>query len=132
VPEDPALVQRDPSVITFWLSHQVDPDHLPESQVVIAFDIGGPDQHQWLVLERGVPPSICIEDPNLGQDRYVYVEAGASNLYPVSRGLRSWRRALANGSIRLYGEPKLVKAFPDWFRYGGPETPAGKESATRT
>ena len=72
VPEDPALAQRDVSVITFWLSHDVDPDHLPARQVVIAFEISGPRaQQQWLVLERGVPASICVEDPMLPQDRYV-------------------------------------------------------------
>jgi DNA-binding HxlR family transcriptional regulator len=116
VPEDPALVRRDPSVITFWLSHRVDLDHLPDRQVVIAFDIGGPRaQQQWLVLARGTAPSICVEDPKLGQDRYVYVEADASSLYPVSRGECSWATALADGSVRLYGEPKLVKGLPGWF-----------------
>jgi DNA-binding HxlR family transcriptional regulator len=122
VPEDPALAQRDVSVITFWLSHDVDADHLPARQVVIAFEIGGPRaQQQWLVLERGVPASICVEDPMLPQDRYVYVEAEAATLYPISRGLRDWSTALADGSVRLYGEPKLVKALPGWFRRHAPE-----------
>jgi len=116
VPEDPALVQRDPSVITFWISHRVDPVHLPDRSVVVAFDIRGPrTQHHWLVLDRGAPPSICMEDPGLAPERYVYVEALAENLYPISRGLRSWSAALADGSVKLYGEPKLVKAFPTWF-----------------
>ena len=116
VPEDPALVQRDPSVITFWLSNRVDTVHLPKRSVVIAFDIRGPrPQQQWLVLEQGAPPSICLEDPGLSPDRYVYLEALASDLYPVSRGLRSWSAALAEGSVNLYGEPKLIKALPSWF-----------------
>jgi DNA-binding HxlR family transcriptional regulator len=122
VPEDPALAQRDISVITFWLSHDVDTDHLPEHQVVIAFEIVGPRaQQQWLVLERGAPASICVEDPGLPQDRYVYVEAEAAALFPISRGLRTWGTALSEGSVRLYGEPKLVKALPGWFRRHAPE-----------
>jgi DNA-binding HxlR family transcriptional regulator len=117
VPEDPALAERDISVITFWLSRDVDPDHLPERQVVIAFEITGPrTQQQWLVLEKGAPPSICVEDPGLPQDHYVYVEGEAASLYPISRGLRNWGTALADGSVRLYGQPKLVKALPGWFR----------------
>jgi DNA-binding HxlR family transcriptional regulator len=116
VPEDPALVQRDPSVITFWLSHRIDPTHLPDRSVVVVLDIRGPrPQRQWLVLEQGAPPSICIEDPGLSPDRYVYLEALAADLYPVSRGLRSWSAALADGSVNLYGEPKLIKALPSWF-----------------
>ncbi len=116
VPEDPALAQRDPSVITFWLSLRVDPDHLPERSVVVALDMRGVGaQQRWLVLEHGAPPSICLEDPGLAAERYVYVEALAVNLYAVSRGLRSWSAALADGTVNLYGEPQLVKAFPTWF-----------------
>jgi len=127
VPEDPALAQRDPDVITFWLTHRIDPDHLPDRQVVIVFDIGGPRaKQQWLVLERGAPPSICIEDPRLAMERYVYVEADATTLYPVSRGLRGWSAAIADGSVRLYGEPRLVKELPRWFRSGSPKVSSTK------
>jgi DNA-binding HxlR family transcriptional regulator len=133
VPEDPALAQRDISVITFWLSHDVDADHLPVRQVVVAFELSGPRaQQQWLVLERGAPASICVEDPGLPQDRYVYVEAEGATLYPISRGLRNWSTALADGSVRLYGEPELVKALPSWFRRHAPEreSQAGGQTST--
>src|SRR5207244_13477460 len=104
VPEDPALALRDPSVITFWLSHEINADLLPGRPVVIAFEFGDPQaQQQWLVLERGAPPSICVEDPGLALDRYVYVEADAATLYPIARGLRSWPTALADGVVRFYG-----------------------------
>lgn len=123
VPEDPALAQRDPDVITFWLTHGVEPGDLPDRQVVVVFDIGGPRaKRQWLVLERGAPPSICLEDPGFALDRYVYVEADAATLYPISRGLRAWSAAVADGSVRLYGEPNLVTGLASWFRSGVPRT----------
>lgn len=104
------------------LSHDIGSDHLPERQVVIAFEIGGPRaQQQWLVLERGAPASICVEDPGLPQDRYVYVEAEAATLHQISRVLRNWGTAWADGSVRVHGEPKLVKALPGWFRRHAPE-----------
>lgn len=130
VPEDPALAQRDPDVITFWLTHRVEQDDLPDGQVVIVFDIGGPRaKRQWLVLERGAPPSIFIEDPGLAPDRYVYVEADAATLYPISRGLRDWSAAIADRLVRLYGEPKLVKAFPSWFRDGASQNSHARQRA---
>jgi len=93
VPEDPALAQRDPDVVAFWLANRVDPTQLPERQTVVVFDIGGaPANKHWLVLERGAPPSICLEDPGLAADRYVYVEAEAAALYPISRGFKGGRR----------------------------------------
>lgn len=116
VPEDPAMAERDPSVITWWLRHRVDAQTLPDHQVVISLDIGGQRPEQvWLVLERAAEPSLCLEDPRLAQDRYVYVEAGAAALYPISRGERSWEAAIADRSIQLYGEPTLVRALPSWF-----------------
>ena len=119
VPEDPALAERDPDVIAFWIAHRVDPGCLPDQQVVVAFDIGGPKGNRhWLVLERGAPPSICLEDPGMSTDRYVYVEAEAGALYPVSRGLRAWDDAIADRSVQLYGEPALTQALPTWFLSG--------------
>ena len=66
VPEDSALARRDPAVLTWWLAQRVDPGAVPAGPVVLAFDIRGPrPQRVWLVLERGAPPSGCLEDPGL-------------------------------------------------------------------
>ena len=49
-------------------------------------------------------------------ERYVYVEADAAALYPIARGLRGWSDAIADGSVRVFGEPELVRGLPGWFR----------------
>jgi hypothetical protein len=84
--------------------------------VVIDLNIGGTRVGRaWLVLERGMEPSVCIEDPGLAEDRYVFVETDVRTLNRVSRRWRTWRDAIGDGSIRLYGEPTLVQALPGWF-----------------
>ena len=116
VPEDPAVAEHDPDVIGFWLSLRVDLARLPDPPVVLVFDIGGRGAAQtWLVLERGAAPSLCVEDPLLAPDRYLYVEADAAALYPLSRGLRDWREAVADRSVSLFGDPRLIEALPDSF-----------------
>ena len=116
VPEDPAMVERDPDIVLKWLAGRIDRERLPAQQVVIDFNIGGTRiERAWLVLERGVEPSVCIEDPGIAEDRYVFVETDVRTLDRVSRGVGSWREAISNGSIRLYGEPTLVRALPAWF-----------------
>ena len=130
VPEDPIWAERDPDVIIAWLGHRVDRDALPNSRTVIQLDIEGTNAKRgWLVLEPMVEPALCIEDPCLPVERYVYVEADAAALYPIARGLRGWSDAIADRSVRVFGEPELVRGLPGWFRAiepveGSPPAPA--------
>jgi DNA-binding HxlR family transcriptional regulator len=116
VPEDPAMVERDPDIVVKWLAGRIDRAQLPEERCVIDLNVGGTRvKRGWLVLERGADPSICIDDPCLADDRYVFVETNVRDLDPISRGVRDWSDAIADGSVRLYGEPDLVRALPTWF-----------------
>jgi DNA-binding HxlR family transcriptional regulator len=117
VPEDPIWAERDPDVILAWLMHRVDRNAAPNGRVVVDLDVQGTrTKHGWLVLERDIEPALCIEDPCLPVDRYVYVEADAAALFPIARGLRGWRDAIADGSVQVFGEPELVRELPGWFR----------------
>lgn len=116
IPEDPAMAQRDPSVILWWLRHRVDPAAAPEQQVAIEIDMReARPERTWLLLARDTEPNVCLEDPMLGDERYVYVEAGADDLLPIARGQRAWSDAIDDGSVVAYGRPELVSAMGDWF-----------------
>jgi len=123
IPEDPAVIEHDPDVITFWLMQRVYGERLPTTPAVLVFQIGGPSTQQaWLVLQQGAEPSLCIEDPLLAPDRYLYVEAGADALLPLARGLTGWHQAIRSGSVSVYGDPSLLRTLPSWFQ--APETGA--------
>ena len=116
VPEDPAMAERDPDIVVMWLSRRIDARRAPERPVVVELDIAGTATGRfWIVLERGLDPSICVEDPCLGGDRYVYVEADVRVLYAIARGTRDWSSAMADGTVRLFGEPSLVRTLSTWF-----------------
>lgn len=115
IPEDPAVAQRDPAVILWWLRHRVDPAAAPEQQVAIEMDIREVPDRMWLLLARGAEANICLEDPMLGEERYVYVEADAADLLPVARGQRTWADAIDDKSVTAYGPPELVSALSGWF-----------------
>ena len=88
----------------------------PERQVALEIAMRGNDADRcWLLLARSTEPTLCLGDPLIGQDRYVYVEADAADLYPIARGVRAWTDAVTDGSVRIYGEPELVAALPGWF-----------------
>jgi DNA-binding HxlR family transcriptional regulator len=117
VPEDPGMLLRDPDIVVAWLVDRVEPDQLPDRQVVLDLAITGTGVGRcWLVLERGSAPSVCISDPVLGGDRYVFVEAEAGALAAVAQGQQGWVDAVRSGGVRLFGEPGLVHALPGWFR----------------
>jgi DNA-binding HxlR family transcriptional regulator len=117
VPQDPAMAERDPDIVVMWLSQRIEPAVFPEQPIVIQLDVAGAlARRLWLVLERGLEPSPCLEDPCLAADRYVYVEADVSALYPIARGNADFERALADRTVHVYGPPALVRAFPSWFR----------------
>lgn len=135
VPEDPATAQRDPTLILWWIRHRIQERALPERQVAIEFalTLDGSDR-QWLLLAAGVQPELCQEDPMIGEERYVFVEADADALYPIARGSRSWTDAVAAGSVRLFGNPRLVAQLPEWFLPVAPvarERSAGGDLLTR-
>ncbi|MEO8511884.1 MAG: helix-turn-helix domain-containing protein [Chloroflexota bacterium] len=130
VPEDPAMAQRDPTIILWWLAHRVDERAAPDRHVAIEIAMRGNDAERcWLLLAGSTEPTLCLEDPLIGQDRYVYVEADAADLYPIARGLRSWTDAMAEGSVRVYGEPKLVAGLPNWFLPVGRDEDARSQSS---
>lgn len=116
VPEDPAMARREPSVILWWLAHRVDPDARPDQQVAIEFGLRLPEgQRQWLLLGPANEAELCLEDPLLGEERYLFVEADADALYPISRGQQSWVAATRDGSVTIHGDPGLVADLPGWF-----------------
>ncbi|CAN5290135.1 winged helix-turn-helix transcriptional regulator [soil metagenome] len=116
VPQDEAMAERDPSVITAWLKHRVDGANLPARQVALELTLRGAlSERCWLLLARDTDPTICLEDPLLDQDRYVYVEADTAAIYPIARGVRGWSEAMEDGSVQVYGEPELIRELPAWF-----------------
>lgn len=130
VPEDPAMAQRDPGVIVWWLAHRVDTAVVPKHQVVIEIAMSGADVPRgWLLLARDTEPVLCAEDPLLSEDRYVYVDADPAGLFPISRAVRDWTDAIADGSVRVYGPPDLVRALPTWFMAAEPAIPTATSAA---
>ncbi len=92
MPDDPAMVERDPEIIWGWLANRIDPVGLPVRQTIVAITMRREEERRsWIVLQKGIEPYGCLEDPLLDEDRYVYVEAGLAVLLSLARGHRSWR-----------------------------------------
>ena len=57
------------------------------------------------------------------------MDADPAGLFPIARAERSWIEAIEDGSVRVYGEPELVRALPTWFLAAEPVMPAAEPAA---
>jgi DNA-binding HxlR family transcriptional regulator len=129
VPEDPAMVERDPDIVVRWLGDRVDPELLPSRPVVLDISLEGARRSRfWLVLERGIGASVCIEDPAIAEDRYLFLETSVGSLMPLARGAGDWRRAIEDDAVEVFGDPHLIAQLPTWFE--GRPTRALQAAAT--
>jgi len=120
LPDGVAMVERDPDIVLGWLTKRIDIAGLPERQAVIEVTMRHENEHRcWLVLERGIEPYGCFEDPLLDESRYVYVEAGMTVMLALARGRCSWADAMVDGSIAAFGDPDLIRQLPSWFKSAG-------------
>ncbi|MGH9138466.1 MAG: hypothetical protein ACRD0G_15715 [Acidimicrobiales bacterium] len=107
--------QLDPVPLLWWMHRRIDVERLPDRRVVVEFDLrGATTSRLWLLLERS-GPSVCIKFPGFDPD--LVVTAPVRELYRAFGGRTTFADALAAGSIRVDGPPKLARALPTWFQW---------------
>ena len=115
IPDDPAMVERDPDVVLAWLGQRVCPGRLPAEPVVLELWPLEHGRRYWLVVQEGAAPYGCLTDPLLDVSRYVYVRCALATLLALARGRQDWAGALADGSLTTTGDPDLCRRSPEWF-----------------
>jgi DNA-binding HxlR family transcriptional regulator len=118
--------ELDPVVLLWWMKRRVFRQRLPAHRIVIECEFRGrrPSAY-WLVLERsGV--SVCLQHPKFEVD--LRVRADLAAFYRVWLGRIPLTAALADGSVRVDGEPDVVRGFGHWFAWS-PMAPAVREAA---
>jgi DNA-binding HxlR family transcriptional regulator len=115
LPEDPAMMERDPDVVLGWLAQRVCAKELPAEPVVLEFWPYEHPRHYWLVLQNGTAPYGCLTDPLLDTGRYVYVRCALPTLLALARGRQGWPGALIDGSLTATGDTELCRRMRQWF-----------------
>jgi DNA-binding HxlR family transcriptional regulator len=102
----------DPAVVLWAWAKQIDPDRLPESRVVVRFDLTDASRHTfWMILDRP-GAEVCAKDPGLDID--LVVTTDPVTLTDYHRGRLSWSAALRSERLRVAGPRGLVRALPTW------------------
>ena len=115
LPEDPAMMERDPDVVLGWLAQRASARQLPAEPVVLEFWPYEHPRHYWLVLQDGTAPYGCLTDPLLDAGRYVYVRCALPTLLALARGRQGWPITLIDGSLIATGDTELCAQMPQWF-----------------
>ena len=105
----------DPGFLVWSMHTRLNTEAMPPGRTVMEFEFTGapPDCRRfWLVNEDGTV-EMCLKHPGYEVD--VKVMSDLRRFIEAWRGLRSLRREIAAGHIRVEGPSDKVRAFPDWL-----------------
>ncbi|MER7457807.1 helix-turn-helix domain-containing protein [Micromonospora sp. NPDC126480] len=104
----------DTAALTWDIQRRVDVAALPERTVVVAVEFTDRtvDRHHWLHLARtGV--NLCREDTGAPVDVWLAAPLRAATRWWL--GELTWAGFLRQPSVRVHGDPALVRRMPHWF-----------------
>ena len=132
----------DPGFLVWSMHTRLNTEAMPPGRTVMEFEFTGapPDCRRfWLVNDDGTV-EMCLKHPGYEVD--LKVMSDLRRFIEAWRGLRSLRREIAAGHIRIEGPSDKVRAFPDWLllsmlssyerRRPGPERELAAEAKVRT
>ena len=129
LPTDPALVERDPSILVVWMGERLDRSRLPDRQVVLELTLRHDPPHHGSGLVHRVrhrtarlPGGSSVGRVSIRPCRRQH----SGVVMAIAQGHRDPVAAMADGSIEAFGDPALVKQLPSWF-LPGEQAPASNE-----
>lgn len=105
----------DPAFLAWSMHTRMNTEAMPAGRTVIEFEFTGIDKgfsRFWLVNTDGVI-DMCLKHP--GHEVDLKVMSDIRRFVQAWRGIRDLKEEIAAGSIRLEGQTKHQRAFPDWL-----------------
>ena len=134
------LDDLDPAVLAWSMHTRIDVDAMPVGRTVIEFEFTGTPtdfRRFWLVVNDS-KIDMCLKNP--GYEPNLVVRADLRLFVEAWRGIRSLRREIKDGAIKLEGPSDLCGGFPTWLQlsalapfereYEGRERLLGAETIT--
>ena len=105
----------DPGWLVWNIRRRLNTEAMPPGRIVIQihFTDAGRDQRLFWLVKDADGVDVCLKHPGFTVD--VYVQTTVRALAEAWRGIRSVKREIGTGSIRLEGPLALRKSFPNWL-----------------
>ncbi|MDP2122202.1 MAG: helix-turn-helix domain-containing protein [Hoeflea sp.] len=119
-----ALADLDVSTLMWQMRGYIDPDQLPNRQVIIQFRFSDPELDYttyWALVRPGAPVEICSTKPSCDVD--LFVETNRLSLSSILLSRTTIGRELEHGHLFLSGDAILSHTMDRWLYHRTKERP---------
>ena len=127
---DMTLEDLDPGFLVWSMHLRMNVEAMPPGRTVLEFNFSGApaDCKRFWIVKKGGAVEMCLKDPGLDVD--LLVTSDLRLFVEAWRGFRDLRQEIKDRRIRVLGEEKLQRQFPDWLLLSA-LAPYGRERAGR-
>ena len=111
-----ALENLTVSKLMWQMRNYIDPDQLPNRQLVFQFRFTDPDldyDKYWALIRPGFPIEICTAIPDYDVD--LYIETNCMSLSSIVLSRTTIARELEYGRLFLSGDAMISRTMDRWF-----------------
>jgi DNA-binding HxlR family transcriptional regulator len=106
----------DASLLMWDMRRSVNPDAFPADRIVLQFEY--PDASKgvtdWWLVSDGGEVELCLNEP--GGEVDIVIKSALATMTAVWTCQITFNEAVSQGTIMVYGDPKLVKKLQDWLQ----------------
>ncbi|HEX6092676.1 MAG TPA: SCP2 sterol-binding domain-containing protein, partial [Dongiaceae bacterium] len=104
----------DVELLMLYLVRSINPTKLVGDETVIRFNFLDLKRLQkWWLVVRGENVDVCLENP--GKEVDIRFDVDLRTMIEIWMGNRSYRSAIREGKLKLYGPPALTRNVTDWM-----------------
>ncbi len=120
-----ALGNLTVSKLMWQMRNYIDPEQLPNRQLVFQFRFTDPDleySKYWALIRPGFPIEICVTAPSSEID--LFIETNCMSLSSIIPSRTTIARELEEGRLFLSGDAMLSRTMDRWFYQRTKENPS--------
>lgn len=104
----------DVELLMLYLKRSINPENLVGNETVIRFRFTDINEFpDWWMVVQGTDIDLCVSDP--GKDVDIYFTTTVKTMTQVWMGENSYKKAIANDSLKLVGPTALTRDISSWM-----------------
>ena len=104
----------DVELLMLYLKRSINPENLVGNETVIRFRFTDINEFpDWWMVVQGTDIDLCVSDP--GKDVDIYFTTTVKTLAQVWMGENSYKKAIADDSLKLVGPTALTRDVSSWM-----------------